>query len=933
MIYVADNVKTITLNSALPQITKNLVIEGNGVVITRTGTWDSDDGGFLNITANTAVSISRVHFKNGRARYYGGAIYNQASAGGGAIYSSYAVTKVTGCTFYQNANTSSSSMGGAICLYNSTGTLTMTGNLFYGNTAAFSPTVYGAGSSSSGGYNVVDRAPGGWFMTATDKSVVGNSLLVSRTSFKLLQNSPAANVITALPEGYPALDFYSNPINAGAAAGAVQESVGDGYYIEWSINNPLAGTVTESSSPDADGVYSAALTLMASPTSSYSFEYWLVDGVKNAGNSLTISSNNAKIIAVFARVITVTSNADTDTSGTLRNVLNNAADGDIIRFASSVTEITVDSSALPQITGNKSITIEGNGVAIINRGLAIIAGSTLNISRVHFKKFQISNSGTLTVESCIFSGGANSYGGALNNGGFSLMTVKGCTFYGNTTTTNGGAIYNGGTLTLTGNLFYGNTAIGQGPVVFCYTPEGGGTVISGGYNVSDETLVTNARSDYTPRTEDVVIGTDLAKLPISGKTFKLIQGANGDALKIIDTLPEGYPAVDFYGNPISAGSAAGAVQASVTGSGYYVDLSFNNSSAGTVTPSVSADDDGLYTAGTMLSAAANTDYTFGYWLVNGVQNNANPLTINGNVKVVAVFSKVVTVTSNADTNISGTLRNVLNNAADGDKIIITAGLGTIELTSALPRITGTKSIIIEGNGVTLTRASSWTAINDNTQLLVIGSPAVAHVSRIHFKGGRATYMGGAIKNQGDLTVESCIFSDNTTSSNYPWGGGAIYNDAPTNTLTVKGCTFYNNKSDSSYGGAIYTSGPLTLTGNLFYGNTASSAANGHVVYRASSGNSTVTSGGYNVIDVALGIGGASSTGSGFVAATGDTTIANLLGDNTTTPFITSPPVNAADFAPVAGLQNVMPATAIADFPLTDFNGVTRDWQGAPGAVK
>jgi len=83
-----------------------------------------------------------------------------------------------------------------------------------------------------------------------------------------------------------------------------------------------------------------------------------------------------------------------------------------------------------------------------------------------------------------------------------------------------------------------------------------------------------------------------------------------------------------------------------------------------------------------------------------------------------------------------------------------------------------------------------------------------------------------------------------------------------------------------------------------------------------------TSNGYNIVDVDL------ETQSGFTAATGDTTVAAKLGSNTTTPF-----ANTTTFEPKSQLRNILPSTPIADFPLMDFNGVTRTWPGAPGAVK
>jgi hypothetical protein len=48
--------------------------------------------------------------------------------------------------------------------------------------------------------------------------------------------------------------------------------------------------------------------------------------------------------------------------------------------------------------------------------------------------------------------------------------------------------------------------------------------------------------------------------------------------------------------------------------------------------------------------------------------------------------------------------------------------------------------------------------------------------------------------------------------------------------------------------------------------------------------------------------------------------------------ISGVPFDTTTFAPVSGLQNVLPS-APEGFPATDFNGATRDFPGAPGAVK
>jgi hypothetical protein len=49
--------------------------------------------------------------------------------------------------------------------------------------------------------------------------------------------------------------------------------------------------------------------------------------------------------------------------------------------------------------------------------------------------------------------------------------------------------------------------------------------------------------------------------------------------------------------------------------------------------------------------------------------------------------------------------------------------------------------------------------------------------------------------------------------------------------------------------------------------------------------------------------------------------------------ITGDPFNTTTFAPIAGLSSVLPSPAPEGFPDTDFNGATRTFPGAAGAVK
>jgi predicted outer membrane repeat protein len=299
--------------------------------------------------------------------------------------------------------------------------------------------------------------------------------------------------------------------------------------------------------------------------------------------------------------------------------------------------------------------------------------------------------------------------------------------------------------------------------------------------------------------------------------------------------------------------------------------------------------------------------------VNGEKSTETSvsLTLSGHAWVQAMFRRVVTV-SNFDDPGEGTLRHALDNLDDGDRIQL-SGPGTITLTSRLPWIR--KSLTIEGNGTTLIRTFA-TVVFTRTPILGLtlsSDSDEALVRGLHFKNGYSTAQGGAIYHEtaGNLSLESCIFSGNQ-SDTY---GGAVFSY---NTLTILGCTFYGNNANQE-GGAIHfdASGKtLTLTGNLFYGNTGSRWP---VVHNANSFG--LVSASYNVVDKTFGTG---ETEAGWEQGEEDVYIQ------------TGNPIDTGTFAPNAGSPghtdiDIVPS-GLLGFPAADFNGATRTFPGAAGAV-
>ena len=343
---------------------------------------------------------------------------------------------------------------------------------------------------------------------------------------------------------------------------------------------------------------------------------------------------------------------------------------------------------------------------------------------------------------------------------------------------------------------------------------------------------------------------------------------------------------------------------------------------------------------------------FNYWEIGGVRNDSittNPFIMSDptiSQRISAVMNLFI-INDFADdataATTPGTLRHAINNLQNGDIISfsgVTPGTSTVYLTNQL-RIDQTITVTIEGNGITLTRGSTYPGASNATALLSIGNavdnnntyPTVS-IRRIHFKDGRSN-QGGAIRNHnGTVTLESCIFTGNKTNSNQALGG-AILN---LGTMTIRGCTFFDNgflpnvsSADQLHGGAINVgmnnvgySASLTLSGNLFYGNYTGNADRGHIVHRH---NGTVRSEGFNVFDHPALV---SNPQSGFAGGTDDATFATVIGSNTNLPFSSIAGADAFTLINSTTLRRrVLSGT---NMPAVDFYGNTRTWPGPPGAV-
>jgi predicted outer membrane repeat protein len=624
----------------------------------------------------------------------------------------------------------------------------------------------------------------------------------------------------------------------------------------------------------------------------------------------------------------VSSAADDGGPGTLRWAIENA-----LALDKESVELLLEPGTVVELKEalkiTKKLTIEGNGV-ILTRGkdwttatsnpqLVYISGTDAEvvIRGVHFKDGNsmdayggaIYNEGKLTLESCIFSGNVGMDGGAVYSKDGDL-TIRGCTFYGNSAQHNGGAVLceGSGSLTLTGNLFYGNTATGSYPVVH----KTGGT-LTAMYNVVDVDFgIDDKQAGFANNTTDHNVKVDV--LPVSPVSFKVLYDSNAKtALKeLLD-----YPEKDFYGNEIKAVGAAGAVQG-ITKEGWYLGITVKGE--GKVDPPASMDEDGVVLKNdAVIMPEPGPNKALGYWKVNGVKmgaKKAGSLEITKHSIVEAVFGREKLVSNEASLHSALETKEV----QEDDVIVLSEG-ETITLNGPLPEIN--TNVVIEGNGVILT-TDGWSPANDSQLLRITDANAEVLIRRVHFKDGNATNNGGAVYNEGKLILESCIFSGNRSVNPDPTNqvgvGGAVRS---TNDLTIRGCTFYKNTAYINGGAVCINVGgkTLTLTGNVFSGNSAGSHS--PVVYNSSE---NMIKASYNVVDNNLGRGAKGVAG---------WTTGEGKDDVIIDPWPEGLPISPVRFKPLKGnvaatnLPNPLPE----GYPEEDFYGNPIEGGKAAGAVQ
>ena len=387
------------------------------------------------------------------------------------------------------------------------------------------------------------------------------------------------------------------------------------------------------------------------------------------------------------------------------------------------------------ITINKDITIDGKGHTI----------DAKNLGRI----FSIGEGFTVTLTNATLINGKATEGGAIyNDGSLTLSDVK---LSDNAADSYGGAVFNNGELVVSDSVFDSNDIVNRGSASVDY----GGAAI---YNWYDGTLTVSG-SNFTNNIKNYKNGDNLvgAITTIGNAT---VSGSN------------------FVNNSGRWGGAISATGAELR----------KNSSTLTVSNTIFKDNSALY-AGAVYIWGSNyniVDCVFDNNTAFG-KGNMTPNNNNGGALVVSQVSRF-------NEPITGTISGskfTNNKAQYGGAAYFNKGFVTIT-DSVFENNVATA----EGGAVDFSHAS----VKD----------LVVSINNSSFVGNKAP-VAGAIFTNVDSKITNSNFTKNTASK-----GGAVLNENGAK-LTVDNSTFKDNAADS-YGGAVFNNGELVVSDSVFDSN-------------------------------------------------------------------------------------------------------------------
>jgi predicted outer membrane repeat protein len=210
--------------------------------------------------------------------------------------------------------------------------------------------------------------------------------------------------------------------------------------------------------------------------------------------------------------------------------------------------------------------------------------------------------------------------------------------------------------------------------------------------------------------------------------------------------------------------------------------------------------------------------------------------------------------TSADDNAAehGTLRWAVANAVSGDTILITAALKDTPIVLTQGELLLNQDVSIRGVGNVAEKISG----DGLSRVFNIAAGATVSLANLTITGGAGDPGdstggdGGAILNNGSLSLDGCTFSgsgaDARSVGGYVFAGGAVANNGM---LAATDSTFTGNSA--FWGGGIFSTGQLTLDNCAVTGNTAIAfflSFGGSRFYLAGTGGALFNDGGTATLD-------------------------------------------------------------------------------------
>ena len=756
-------------------------------------------GRIFDVTSTGKLNIYSANLINGRADM-GGAIYNTgktyaldttfkdntATTVGGAVFNNGTLT-IEKCIVDNNditkrTSSDSEDYGGA-AIYNwYDSTLFIKNSTISNNLKNYKNGDYVVGAVTSLGKTIISQNSyfvnnsGRWggAITTSGSSLPGkkvNELIISDSTFSKNGGLYGAGIfIQGSKFSITSCVFDSN---TASGKGNMTPNDNNGAAIEvTNTDKAITGTISKSTFTNNKAQYGGAIDICAGTikitnskfiNNSADEEGGAIDiNALNGNPKVTISgskfiNNSAPLGGAILNIKDLTVKGSTFINNTPNTIFNWVGAGGNLNL--NIRTFTDLQNAIGLVTGtltlNQNVAMTAKEAADFTNGITINKDITIdgkghtidakNLGRI----FSIGEGFTVTLTNATLINGKATEGGAIyNDGSLTLSDVK---LSDNAADGYGGAVFNNGELVVSDSVFDSNDVLNRGSASVDY----GGAAI---YNWYDGTLTVSG-SNFTNNIKNYKNGDNLvgAITTIGNAT---VSGSN------------------FVNNSGRWGGAISATGAELR----------KNSSTLTVSNTIFKDNSALY-AGAVYIWGSNyniADCVFDNNTAFG-KGNMTPNNNNGGALVVSQVSRF-------NEPITGTISGskfTNNKAQYGGAAYFNKGFVTIT-DSVFENNVATA----EGGAVDFSHAS----VKD----------LVVSINNSSFVGNKAP-VAGAIFTNVDSKITNSNFTKNTASK-----GGAVLNENGAK-LTVDNSTFKDNAADS-YGGAVFNNGELVVSDSVFDSN-------------------------------------------------------------------------------------------------------------------